>query len=358
MKKWRIVADNLRGLRHCRSGNTKPDSLPTYFWIEPTNHCNLHCIMCPNGTGQVAFAKGCMSLSLFEEIIRQISPFASSVTLAVGGESLVHKDFFAMVRHAGAHGLKVLLNTNATLLNAERGRQLLDSGLTSISFAFDGFNKTQYEKARVGANFERTLGHILEFLRQKKERASTRPYTVLSMLMLDPEGSTAADQETFLSQFKGLIDEVRLREVATWGPVFKETNQFSFRKNQQLYPPCSRLWSTAVVAWNGDVLPCIYDVNHDYILGNILEETFIDIWNGAKMVALRESMLNGTYRHVLPLCEHCIVLGSPPLLGVPSGLRLSLADALTNFVGQRAERLALRLANMLSKKGFSARTIN
>ncbi|MBF0137513.1 MAG: SPASM domain-containing protein [Magnetococcus sp. DMHC-1] len=314
--------------------------------------------MCPNGTDQIHFPKGCMPLTLFKEIVRQIKPFTSSVTLAVGGESLYNKEFFDMVRHARMEGIKVLLNTNATMLDAKRAQQLLESGLSHVSFAFDGFNKIQYEKARVGADFEKTLNNIIHFLELKKSHAKSDPYTVLSMLMLDMTLATPQEQNQFLSRFEGLIDEVRLREVATWGPVFKETDQFSFRKNVQLYPPCSRLWSTAVVAWNGDLLPCIYDVNHDYVLGNIQKENFVDIWNGPGMVALRKSMLDGTFRTLLPLCEHCIVLGSPPLLGLPSGIRLTLADALTNLWGYRIEKMAIRLANLLSRRGFSARTIN
>ena len=314
--------------------------------------------MCPNGTGKVEIKKGYMDYDFFKDIISQIKTHASAITLAVNGESLLHPRFFDMAGFAVDNGIKVLLNTNATLLNKEKAGLLLDSGISSISFAFDGYNKSMYEKARVGADFEKTLGNIRYFLEYKKKRGSKLPYTVLSILMLNLEECSETERLSFLSQFDGLIDEIRLREVSTWGNTFKESNDFSFRKNRITYPPCPRLWSTSVITWNGNVVPCIYHANHEIILGNLKEETFRDIWNGEKMMALRESMLNGSYLDFSPLCEHCIVLGTPPLLGIPSGIRLALSDSITNLFGYRFEKYALSLANILRRNKFSSLNIH
>jgi len=81
------------------------------------------------------------------------------------------------------------------------------------------------------------------------------------------------------------------------------------------------------------------------------------IWNGEPMLKLRRSMLDGSYLQLSPLCENCIVLGTAPLCGIPSGIRLTMADAATNFFGYRFEKLALRLANRLSGGKFSSKTI-
>ena len=331
--------------------------MPTWFWIEPTNHCNLRCIMCPNGMGQITIKKGFMDFGLYCRIIDQISPYASAVTLAVGGESLLHPRFFDMARYASARGIKVLLNTNATLLSPDRAEQMLNAGFAALSFAFDGFTKSMYEKARVGADFDRTLENILSFLRLKKAKGLKKPYTVLSILKLGVEEPTVEEKRKFLARFHGLVDEVRLREVSTWGSTFKDTSDFSFHKAEKLFPPCSRLWSTMVIAWNGDVLPCIYNANHEYVLGNAGDEPLTRIWNSDKMLALRRSMIDGNYLTLSPLCEHCIVLGTPPICGIPSGLRLTLADAATNFFGFGFERLAIRVVNLLRHGRFPSMTI-
>ncbi|MBU1863835.1 MAG: radical SAM protein [Candidatus Omnitrophica bacterium] len=357
MNKCAVIAHTMQTLGSYHKRKTTVHSLPTYFWIEPTNHCNLRCIMCPTGMEKVTIEKGYMSYELYKKIINDIKDFASAITLAVSGESMLHPHFFDMIRYATDCGIKVLLNTNATLLDKEKALLMLDSGVASISFAFDGFTKEMYEKARVGASFEHTLENILYFLRRKKELKHRKPYTILSVLMLGIAECSERERHSFIKQFDGLLDEVRLREVSTWGNTFKDTEDFSFRKNVQCYPPCSRLWGTSVIAWNGNVVPCIYNANQDYVLGNLGECSFKDIWNGEKMKKLRTAMVDGSYLSLLSICEHCIVLGTPPLCGIPSGLRLTLADAMTNIFGYQCEKYALRAANFIRQGKFSSITI-
>jgi radical SAM protein with 4Fe4S-binding SPASM domain len=358
MKKLSIIRSNLRALANLHGKSSHLDNLPTYFWLEPTNNCNLKCVMCPTGMDMLKVDKGFMDFDLYRKIIDEISTYASAVTLAVSGESLYHPKFFEMARYASDSGIKPLLNTNATMLTRKKAEMLLESGITYISFAFDGFKKSQYEKARVGADFDKTLDNILFFLELKKKKGKDLPYCVLSVLMLGLEECSPEEQSAFLARFDGLIDEVRIREVSTWGNSFKDSETFSFRQNSAYFPPCSRLWSTGVISWDGNVLPCIYDSNHELVMGNMKERSFREIWNDEPMLKLRQSMLDGTFLEYSPLCENCIVLGTPPIIGIPSGIRLTLADSITNIAGYRFEKFALALANKLRKGKFTSKTVN
>ncbi len=358
MNKIKVIKNNLKAFKNYRLKKIFLDNMPTYFWIEPTNCCNLQCIMCPTGAGKVNIEKGYMDFSFYKNIMDQIADFASAVTLAVNGESLLHPNFFDMVRYATGKGIKVLLNTNATLLDRERSELMLDSGLSYVSFAFDGFNKPRYENIRKGADFEKTMAKIIYFLKLRKKKNKKTPYTIISMLMLGLADCVREEKEQFLKEFKGLVNEIRLREVSTWGNIFKDTTDFYFRQNTMDYPPCSRLWSTAVISWNGRVLPCIYNANHEYVLGDLNKQRFNDIWNGEMMVALRRSMLNGSYAKICKPCQHCIVLGTSPICGIPSGIRLALSDSIINLFGYRFERAALTVINILRNDGFSSVTIN
>ncbi len=140
--------------------------------------------MCPNGAGRVRTERGFMDFGLFRRLIDDVRSYVGTVTLSMGGESLLHPGLGEMAAYAGRSGLKTVLNTNATLLDEKASAALLDSGLDYVSFAFDGFTKAGYERARRGADFEATLGNILRFLRMKEERRARKPFTVLSMLDL------------------------------------------------------------------------------------------------------------------------------------------------------------------------------
>lgn len=348
---------NVKALAAIKRKQTTLSYLPSYTWLEPTNRCNLRCVMCPNGAGMVEIDKGDMDFSFFKKFVDEHKGELSSITLAIAGESLLHPDFAAMVGYVKKAGIKALLNTNATLLDHRMSLALLDAKLDQVSFAFDGFTAEQYEAARRGANFRNTLDNIIHFLKMRKEMGTGRPYSVLSMLRLGLVEHSDAEQETFLSELDGLIDEVRMRDVASWGSTFKDTDDFEIRQHEGVYLPCSRLWNTTAIAWNGDVLPCIYDANHEYVLGNVHEQSFADIWNGERMVGLRQSMIDGTYKEKMPLCENCIVLGTPPVLGIPSGLRLTMADAAVNYFGFGFEDFALKLVNRIRGGNFSATRI-
>jgi radical SAM protein with 4Fe4S-binding SPASM domain len=358
MKKVTTLINNLKALVNYKKRRVYVSNPPSFIWIEPTNYCNLRCIMCPNGTDNVYIEKGFMDIDFFKEIILDIKKYASTIWLALGGESLLHQDFGEMVRFSTHNGINVCLNTNATLLNKDMSHELLYSGIKYISFAFDGFSKTMYEKARRGATFEKTLHNILYFLNLKKISQKKYPYTILSILMLEVEAYNEKEKKTFLKQFDDLIDEVRLREVSTWGSTFKDTNDFSYRENTNFAGPCSRLWSSICIAWNGDVLPCIYNMNHEYVVGNVKEKSLKEIWNSPKMIRLRKSMVENNYSDISPICDNCIILGTPSIMGIPSGIRIALADAITNFTGYWFEKRALHFANTLRKGKFSSRTIS
>ncbi|MBF0233860.1 MAG: radical SAM protein [Desulfamplus sp.] len=357
MNRSDVLYRNVLALQRCRMHHTVLDYMPSYYWIEPTNMCNLRCVMCPNGAGLVSIPKGFMSMEQYRRILRAITPHASTVVLAVGGESLLHPDIFDMIALAEASGIKIHLNTNATLLDRDRAMALLDTGITSISFAFDGFTPKMYENVRRGADFITTRENILTFLRLKKERKAQKPYCVLSILRLGITEYREEEKQAFLHGFNGMIDEIRMRDVASWGSTFKDTKAFNIRKHEGTFPPCGRLWSTFCIAWNGDVLPCIYDTNHEYVLGNVFETPMEYIWNNAKYLTLRRSMEDGSYLQQMPLCENCIVIGTPKIVGVPSGIRLTLADAAGNYLGPGFESTLLRVVNIFRRNNFSSTRI-
>ncbi len=313
--------------------------------------------MCPIGAGKVHVKRGTMKLELFKSIIDEIHPHTSTVVLAFSGESLLHPDVFEMIQYAQENQIKVLLNTNATLIDKEKAKKLLESGISYISFAFDGYTKSMYEKARRGADFEKTLENILVFLRLKKEIKQKKPYTVLSILNLNIDNPSDRVKKEFLKKFDTLIDDIQLREVNSWGNVFKGTKDFQYAEFTGTGTPCGRLWSTIGITWDGEVVPCTYNMNHDYPLGNIKDKPLKEIWNSPKLIQLRQAMIDGSYLEKSPLCENCTIVGTPKILGIPAGLRITLSDSLENFFGYGFQKKALKFASRLKKDKFAHRQL-
>jgi MoaA/NifB/PqqE/SkfB family radical SAM enzyme len=126
------------------------------------------CLQSDEKISEVTKGKTLMDFDLYKKIIDEPAGHVYDINLAYRGESIFHKGLPDMIRYASEKGIKTRLHTNATLLNEKWSRTLIDSGLDLLSFSFDVFQKEPYQKIRIGSNFEKTLGNILQFLRIKK----------------------------------------------------------------------------------------------------------------------------------------------------------------------------------------------
>jgi radical SAM protein with 4Fe4S-binding SPASM domain len=292
---------------------TRLGYMPVRLWVEPTSFCNLACVMCPN-KDLPREKKGYMDFELFRKIVDEAREWAFDVHLMHRGESLLHPDFFRMVTYAKEAGLVTRFHTNGTLLDEDKSRRLIGSGLDQFAFSFDGFDKESYEKIRVKGDFDRTVANIVRFLEIKKELGSRKPATVLELIyfpeVFDRIGPRS--RKEFLARFKGLpLDEVKVKKMHNWAG---ETGRPQRRRR---YSPCTFLWQALVVFWDGSVLPCPQDFFGCAVLGNVRDSSLAEIWNGEPMIALRRKILARDFEG-LPTCAECDRPWRPQILGVPT----------------------------------------
>src|SRR5690348_3248552 len=104
-----------------RAGATVLPYPPLLVNLEPTNHCNLRCPMCPvsQSDRRSDVARGFMDPAVLAEVVRKIAPFRPEIALNLGGESLLHPRIVDIVATLKAAGLYVFLDSNATLLTAD-----------------------------------------------------------------------------------------------------------------------------------------------------------------------------------------------------------------------------------------------
>lgn len=338
---------------HYKKGSKVLPYLPSAVWIEPTNVCNLKCIMCPNSIIEQK-NKGFMELDLYKKIVDEIKAFASYVILCISGESLLHKDFPKMVKIAKQNGLVIYLSTNATVLTRDLSRKILQAGLDWINFSFDGCTKEIYEKVRVGANFEKTLRNVKDFLEITKElKANTQ--AELQVLVMDKKGEKNYQENIadFSKNFKNLpLNYIQKRRPSTWGKFLAGTNKFEFKQLGDEFSPCSYLWSSLHILWNGQVVACTSDFFGDNILGKFPEKSLKNIWNDKPMSVFREAMIAGNYLKYNPNCESCDSLWEKRILGLPAGIRGISAITINSIARLNLLGLFKRIAKSFNS-GFS-----
>ncbi len=303
--------------------------MPVRLWIEPTDRCNLRCVMCPTGTGEgFPGGSGLMAFETFAKVIDETKAFAFDVNLHHRGESLIHKELPRMIRHAADAGLFTNLHTNGTLLTRERSDAIVRSGLDFLSVSFDAIDPAEYPKVRPGATFEKTLEGVRTLLRARREAGARRPFVAVEAIDFHPgDGRSREEKRRSLAAHFGAEppDRVRVKALHNWagstdGGAGLDTSR---------YAPCTFLWYSLTVLWDGRVMPCPQDMQGHLALGSVANETIASIWDGASLVRLREKMARGEWRDLVP-CRTCDRIFRARRAGLPrEGWREFLWENLT-----------------------------
>lgn len=284
--------------------------LPQTVAIEPTNFCNLRCLICPQSViSSKEIPRGYMGFSSYRNILNQVRDFADEVILNFGGESLLHPDILSMIESAKRAGLKVAFTTNATLLSEHIATEIIELGLDRLGISFEE-DPVEYEKIRVGADYNRTRENIIRFLKIKKKLKSKKPYTTIRSVR---RYCCYKDGEIFSEpgeSFNGLpVDRFEPIWAMDWTADFGQRKRIETGSvpETDLIIPCRRLWHGLVIRWDGKIVPCCRDIKGDYLVGDVNDTPLREIWNNDRMVQLRKAHLERRLsQHIL--CRNCDVV--------------------------------------------------
>ena len=242
-----------------------------------------------------------------------------------------------MIAMAHEVGLYTIVSTNAHALDHSMAKALIRSRLNRIIVSIDGFSEDSYAAYRVGGNLQKAL-EGLKYLRQAKEQFKSSIIIELQVLRLK---TNEHEWNWIKKHYKGLgatrlvFKTAQLYDFENGNPLMPTNERYSrYRKttngtyihkksSRRISLPyagasktqmfwtalregarsCYRLWSGCVITTNGDVLPCCYDKNHKYVLGNITTQTLKEIIYSRASYSLRKQILQG--KHIPAMCKNC-----------------------------------------------------
>ncbi len=279
---------------------------PINLDIESTNYCNLKCPMCPrtvlvrdnvpvNGG---KYELGFIDRSLYENLIDQAAEIGvEALKLNWLGEPTMHRNLADMVRYAKKKGIiDVLINTNGVLLDEKLATGLIEAGVDKLLFSFDSPFREDYEKIRVGANFDRVLENIRNVNRIRGRLGKDTPLTRASMVLMKENASQFKD---FLELFKDIVDIVACTDKELIGDEIKTAKREKIKDFA-----CAQLWQRMLITWDGKVAVCCNDARMEYVVGDATKEDLRSIWKGEKYRYIREKHMSGRYNEV-PICGKC-----------------------------------------------------
>ncbi len=291
-------------------------SLPVKLHVELTNACNLKCVMCPRG--KMTRPVGFMDFDLFRRIVDTLAGRTEFAYLHLMGESLFHPRLFDCVAYGRKAGLAMGLASNMTVMDEKKARGLIDAGLDFLVMSLDGATAECYEKIRLNADFETTMANVETMLRLR--RPGKPPHTVVQMITMKGTESQAAAYVRNWKRWKP--DSIRLKPFQTWMGDQEGIRALDTKKQARINRPCDRIWRHSVILWDGTVVPCEFDYDARYPLGNVKDAGWPQLLNGPRMQELRGRHLEGD-RSRIDLCRECDYTAP----GLCASAALTLMDA-------------------------------
>ncbi len=280
-------------------------NVPYHIQIQTTTYCNATCAFCPYIDTSKKLNHGKMDMNLFKKIadeclelgIKNIRPYLMN-------EPLCDKDLPEKIKYITSKktdDFVVKINTNASLLDEEMGRRLIEAKLDRMNISFHGSTKEIYEKCENGLPYDKVLSNIDNFLRLKEILKAQKPKIRITMVMTKNIEDEVQSIKSFWAD-RGL--KVNIRPM---------TNRLSKRiANLKLntdkwstFNRCKRLFEQAYVLYNGDMVLCCNDWWRTTILGNLKESTIKDIWNNGEYFKIRKKFFSGNLDGLI--CKSCLM---------------------------------------------------
>lgn len=302
----------LSGYAWARSSITRKPftvGMPSAVSVELTNHCNLQCPECHTGSGNMKRRKGFMNLRLYNKILSELKPYIYNINLYFQGEPMMHPAFFDFLRD---DGISKVVATNGHFLNAENCKRLVMSGLSKIIVSLDGTDEEIYSLYRTGGNYDQVLTGLKLLSSEIRISGSSLKLVIQFLVHKHNEHQIPAvrkiARELNASLHLKSMQVNNFERMDYWMPSSGRFRRYrkmngTWKIKSDLPDRCFRIWFYPVITWDGLVLPCCFDKDGDYIMGDLKNDSFRDIWFGTKFRTFRKSILNG--RDMISICRNC-----------------------------------------------------
>lgn len=291
-----------------------PLKTPFTLYVASSHICNFRCSYCTQSwpkekLEEIKFQSKNIDQKIFNQLAEQIKEFPDKLKLILFtgmGEPLINKNLPEMISYLKKLDAaeRIELYTNGALLSKEMTHALVNSGLHRIRISIQGLSAQKYkEVAGVDIDFDQFIGNIKYLYENRKD---CKVYIKIIDAVLE-EG----EEEKFYNLFGNICDEIYIEHL-----VFAQKSMGNYdgsiddsltmyQEKAEDKDVCPLLFYIMQIDVEGNVFPCTpLGLPADFSLGNIREQTLLDIWTGEKLKNLRLLHLKKN-RAENPVCSSC-----------------------------------------------------
>lgn len=289
--------------------------VPFNVSIEPTTTCNLGCPECPSGLKSFTRPTGNMEYDFYRRMVDEIGDELLYLYFYFQGEPYLHPRFLELVRYAADRNIYTVTSTNAHFLTERKAKETVASGLDRILISIDGTTQDTYEQYRVGGSLAKVIEGTKNLVKARHEAGSKTPHIIFQYLVVRPNEHQIEEVKKLAKELG--VDEVKLKTAQLYdykngSDLMPTIDQYSRYKRQtdgtyqiknELLNHCWKLWHSCVITWDGRIVPCCFDKDAQYQLGDLTTKSFREIWESDLYRSFRSRILKG--RAEIDICTNC-----------------------------------------------------
>ncbi|MCI0496341.1 SPASM domain-containing protein [candidate division KSB1 bacterium] len=338
---------------------------PKSFDIDICGFCNLSCRYCPEGQKLNQQPIKFMSFGDFVKIFNRLPADLTNVGLTNWSEPFLNKDIIKIIEYMKAKRpeVKIWVSSNGNAFRGDLAARTVLAGLDYLEITISGLTDAIYQEYHQKGKLERVFQAIDEITKTKQKENLTKPHLTINYLLFPYNVVNEDEIKNILKanlsrpELLDFVDGIRivrgtmlgtqkaLQRIANECPEAEKL----FRYSTHFRTLCLQLFLNPAVRADGAVFPCcIAEYRDDLIMGNLHENSFLDIWHSEKYETFRSSFLSGQN----PICNSCFLKYSPlPLFTLDHvGMRLKMNSKL--FAQQILKNIFLADRSMLKNNLF------
>lgn len=287
------------------------DYLPEEVSIEATNVCNFKCSFCPQSDPKHHdfIPRTYLDLGAAKTILanlRNSGIKTKTLHWTLDGEPFMNKRFAELCETALQYGFSnMYFATNGMLLTEDVIQQLPSHSGAKYTFTIDfAGDQTYFEEVRGTNNsWQRICANIDGILSdQRWQHIRIEIEDISTYKFADP----ADLQKRFESLQHLFKDPYRRLKIfhKTFHNATGLVDKPAAGKSNGRYHLCPYPWTSLFVASNGDVVACCRDLRRQTVLGNLLQQSLTEVWNGEAFITLRKNLVEG-HPERSAVCDGC-----------------------------------------------------
>lgn len=304
---FRNIYDNEEFKTVLQHKNNSP-KFPFLVDVELTNYCNLKCIFC----GQQAMKrdKGFMSKEVLNKVVDECSKYKTPIRFIRWGEPFLHPNIIDFCQYIKSKSLYLHITNNGLAIKEDDMKALIDIGLDSLIFSFQGATKEQYEVVRNNHRYDELKANIIKMIEIREDRP--KPFIHISSTMTN---ESEEEIDKFVKYWGNIVDSVGIGKTNLSKLSSSQINSFEtigkldYLKKQETikkcYKPCAEVYQKLSIDWDGKVSCCCGDYDNFMTVGDISNSTLYDIWNTSWKLKTFRNMLDKSMHKCLNLCNTC-----------------------------------------------------